>query len=276
VFGHDGIRVDPGPPQGLAHSTPAAAQAQTPAPLRSLHFDHTSILKTIARRFLWKNPPYMSARYAAANDLSAVISNELRQPQFRPFIRYRLQFTGSGMMLTVNQGDHAPGTILWQQPPSNDATIAQDFSFEDAGGGFVYIRSHVSNLYVTVKPPERVATGEQMENQGSGFPAAAESEPPGLIQDIKYPPGHVVVPGIPRSELQRWKFSPAGISISDRDLYVISNQAYPHIVLQPADPGQPGAPVILGTADITPGIHHMQNTWKVTSPLLDEQIVNTQ
>jgi len=45
----------------------------------TLHFDHTSILKTIARRFMSNNPPFMGARYAAAKDLSSVLGNALRQ-----------------------------------------------------------------------------------------------------------------------------------------------------------------------------------------------------
>jgi hypothetical protein len=50
------------------------------------HFDHTSILKTIARRFLSDHPPYLGARYAAAHDLSEVLDAQLRPGQFRPFI----------------------------------------------------------------------------------------------------------------------------------------------------------------------------------------------
>jgi phospholipase C len=36
-------------------------------------FDHTSILKTIARRFLSARPPDLGERMAAANDLSMVL-----------------------------------------------------------------------------------------------------------------------------------------------------------------------------------------------------------
>jgi phospholipase C len=42
-------------------------------------FDHTSVLKTIARRFLSTNPPDMGERMAAANDLSMVLSTTARQ-----------------------------------------------------------------------------------------------------------------------------------------------------------------------------------------------------
>jgi hypothetical protein len=42
-------------------------------------FDHTSIAKTIARRFMNTNPPDMGERMAAANDLSMVLRATQRQ-----------------------------------------------------------------------------------------------------------------------------------------------------------------------------------------------------
>ena len=54
----------------------------------ALHFDHTSILKTIARRFMSNNPPYMGARYAAAHDLSEILETQIRPGPFRPFTPY--------------------------------------------------------------------------------------------------------------------------------------------------------------------------------------------
>ena len=42
-------------------------------------FDHTSIAKTIARRFMSANPPDMGERMAAANDLSMVLRPSPRQ-----------------------------------------------------------------------------------------------------------------------------------------------------------------------------------------------------
>jgi hypothetical protein len=52
-------------------------------------------------------------------------------------------------MLDVQFANPAPGAIVWQFPANG--TVAQDFSFEDAGGGFVYIRSKVSNLREVVR-----------------------------------------------------------------------------------------------------------------------------
>jgi Ricin-type beta-trefoil lectin domain-like len=134
-----------------------------------------------------------------------VIGNHLQQPQFLPFIRYRLQFVRSQMLLAVNQANRAPGTELLQLP--GDGKVAQDFSFEDAGNGFVYIRSHVSNLYVTVEAPDVVTGGttaasaapDVVSGNATGSAAAHEASPtdsippkPGIIQDLKYAPTHVI------------------------------------------------------------------------------------
>jgi hypothetical protein len=203
----------------------------------------------------------MGARFAAAQDLSSVIGTQLRQPQFRPFIRYRLEYTRSAMMLDVQFANRAPGTMLWQFP-AND-TVAQDFSFEDADDGFVYIRSYVSNLYVTVQIPDPVVTL-------SGSPAAGAEL--GLIEDAKYPPSDVELPERGPA-LQRWRLTPTSISVQDRDLYVISNEAHPGLVLQPTDPTQAEALVVLSAPGTSTGIHHEQKAWKVTSPLLSPEIV---
>jgi hypothetical protein len=230
----------------------------------ALHFDHTSILKTIARRFLSADPPYLGARFAAAQDLSSVIGTQVRQPQFRPFIRYRLEFTGSAMMLDVQFANRAAGTMLWQFPPNG--TVAQDFSFEDAGDGFVYIRSYVSNLYVTVRAPDPVVT-----QNSSPAPVAA----PGLIEDVKYEPSDVVLPE-KSPALQRWILTSASISVQERDLYIISNEAHQGLVLQPSHLTQAEAPVILDAPESGTPIHPAHNAWKVVSPLLNDQIVPNQ
>jgi Phosphoesterase family/Ricin-type beta-trefoil lectin domain-like len=285
VFGHDGITAG-----GAGNASTAVRTTDAVRPRDNFHFDHTSILKTIARRFLSTNPPYMGARFAAAHDLSEVIGNHLRKPQFLPFIRYRLQFVRSQMLLAVKQANRAPGTELLQLP--RDGKIAQDFSFEDAGNGFVYIRSHVSNLYVTARAPDVVtggtntmsavaaaASGNATTSAGAHEASPADSTPsgPGIIQDFKYAPTHVVVVGTKRPELQKWKLSPVGITVLDRDLYLISNQAYPNLLLQPTEPNQPGSPVVLSDAGGSGGVHRVPpNTWKVTSPLISDVPVNTQ
>jgi hypothetical protein len=90
---------------------------------------------------------------------------DTRQPQFLPFIRYRLQFVRSQMMLAVNLADRAPGAVLWQL--FGNGTLGQDFSFEDADNGFVHIRSHVGNLYVTAQVPDPVLTGGTTASTGA-------------------------------------------------------------------------------------------------------------
>jgi Ricin-type beta-trefoil lectin domain-like len=138
----------------------------------TLHFDHTSILKTIARRFMSSNPPFMGARYAAAHDLSEILDGQIRPEQFRPFIPYTLVCVASGMCLDVQAAGTAIGTPLWQFSPNG--TDAQNFRFEDAGNGFVCIRT-LAGLYVTVDAP-------------SGIPARPGATL-GIKQDLKYAPG---------------------------------------------------------------------------------------
>jgi hypothetical protein len=287
VFGYDDDATNPVPPSTSSGATSIARESTGIG--RDLHFDHTSILKTIARRFLSENPPYMGARYAVANDLSAVIGTYLRQPQFLPFIPYRLQSVQSQMMLDVKLAGRAPGTVLWQFP--GNGTVAQDFSFEDAGGGFVYIRSYVSNLYVTVQVPDFVLSGGTTGSSGvmasagkttsvgtsDAPPRAGNAGGPGLIQDVKYPPSQVIVIGARRPELQKWKLSSVSVSILDRNLYVISNQAYPDMLLQPANSSQSQSPIVLGEAGASAGIHDRHpNAWKVSSPLFSDELVSTQ
>jgi len=49
------------------------------AKVSNMVFDHTSIAKTIARRFMSANPPDLGERVTKANDLSAVLSSTRRQ-----------------------------------------------------------------------------------------------------------------------------------------------------------------------------------------------------
>jgi phospholipase C len=234
VFGHDGTATHPD---------------------RTLYFDHTSILKTIARRFLSTAPPYLGPRYAAAKDLSAAIGTHLHKPQFRPFLRYNLRFLRSHLMLDVQFANPAPGTLLWQFPANG--TVAQDFSFEDAGHGYVYIRAHVSNLYLTVQEPATAG-------------GAAAQASLSIIQDVKYPAG-AAGSGTParRGALQRWKVTPVGISQLSRHDHVIASEAYPERQLQPADPSQAEAPIVLGKPGHGPP-SGQSNVWRITSPLLPD------
>lgn len=250
VFGRDGVVTGGG--GGDTGSTGNHA----PVLPSSLYFDHTSILKTIARRFMSSNPPYMGARFAAASDLSAVVGSELRTSQFLPFIPYNLVYGASQKRLDVQGGSSAPGTILWQFDPNT--TPAQEFSFEDAGSGFVYIRTHTGRLYVTVdvKTP------------------AIPNQPLGIKEDVKYPAN--TVSNTQNPDYQRWKLGASGISIPNANNFTISNAAFPGQVLQPSGGSlNSGTPVILGAPTSgAGGANVLKNAWHVTSPLLPgDQIV---
>jgi phospholipase C len=104
----------------------------------NLVFDHTSLARTIARRFMPGNPPYLGARYAAANDLSAVVTNTRRSGQFRPFVARTFTYGPSGLSIGIKDGQ------LWQLPD------ADTFTFEEAGENSFYLRHRGTNLYATV------------------------------------------------------------------------------------------------------------------------------
>ena len=250
VFGHDAFAARPAAP---GTSMPEASAPSAVGGPENLYFDHTSILKTIARRFLSTAPPYMGARYAAASDLSAVVTDVLRQPQFLPFIRYNMQYASTQLMMDVQGGSPTAGTPLWQFPVNG--TVAQDFSFEDAGGGLVYIRSHVSNLYLTVNHL---------------------TSPPGVTQETKYagPVGNNAISGAHRQQLQKWRLTSTAISITERDLFQIESHAFPGRALQPAAPSQAESLLVLGDAGEITGIHPQARAWKVTSPLLSAPLTN--
>jgi len=226
-----------------------------------LHFDHTSILRTIARRFLSANPPYLGARYAEANDLSAVAGTQLRQSQFLPFLRYNAQFRASQMTLGIKDANPAPGAQVWQLP--TDGSAAQDFSLEDVGNGFFYIRSHVSGLYLTVHVPTTASAG------GPG--PVLQPIPPTVVQDVKVVPGTTLTGAgpanaapLPAVARQQWALVPASPNLG-ADLFLVESRAAPGMVLQPSDPTQAG-PVVLRT--VPPGTPPGVNAWKVTSPAL--------
>jgi phospholipase C len=247
VFGHDGI-TDGGPGAGGGVNT--TARAATVGPIRSLYFDHTSILKTIARTFMSTNPPYMGPRYADAHDLSSVIGNEQRPSQFLPFIGYNFLYGGSQKRLEVQGGRAMPGTVLCQDS-AND-TAAQQFSFEDAGGGSWYIRTQTGNLYLTA------------------------DDSLGVKQDIKYPTdGSATAANNP--DRQRWNLASGGVTVLDRNNFTISNMAFPGKMLQPAGASTNiGVAVVLGNAQAPTDVHRAPNAWQVTSPRLSGGLVTHQ
>ena len=74
---------------------------------------------------------------------------------------------------------------------------------------------------------------------------------------------------------QKWKLTPVGISIRDKNLYVISNAFFPDKVLQPINTTQSGVGIIIGdkAASTTIGIFDKENAWKITSPLINNEVV---
>ena len=212
-----------------------------------LYFDHTSILKTIARRFLSQNPPYMGPRYAEAHDLSVIITDAPRPGPFRPFIPYNLLCQASQKQLAVQNAATSPGALLVQDNAQN-GVAAQQFSFEDAGNGFFYIRTHTGSLYLTASSNLSVK------------------------QDVKYPTDGSAPPA-KNPNLQRWKFTSNSISTLDRNNFTISNAAFPDRVLQP-EGGNSNANVRVALGTPQGGlvsIHHLPNPWKITSPLLPDE-----
>jgi hypothetical protein len=128
--------------------------------------------------------------------------------------------------------------------------VEQDFCFEDAGDGLVYLRSRVSNLYVTAR------------RSGSG------ASPPAVFQDERYPSAAHPPPDR-RPELQQWRVTPVGISTLTAHDHVIANDAHPGRHLQPVVPGQADSPVVLGPAS---GGIHSHTVCKVASPLLPDDV----
>jgi hypothetical protein len=221
-----------------------------------LHFDHMSIAKTIARRFLSDEPPYLGPLYEDAADLSAVVGSQVNTSPFRPFIPYHLVYGPSGKRLDVTGASTTPGTKLQQYDPND--TIAQQFSFEDAGGGHFYIRTHTGNLYLTAS-----MTGAVGPN-GEWNPFAVR-----VIQDVKYPPGSTEPNKYPAA--QRWTFSLADQSAVRDASFVITNALMSNVVLQPVGGStnsgvelEFAAPVLGG--GLSPGA---KQKWQITSPLIN-------
>jgi hypothetical protein len=204
-------------------------------------FDHTSVLKTIVRRFMHDSPPYLGARFLAANDLTTVVGNTAQAGPFRPFIPYNFVYVESSLRLDVAGASTSPGTVLQQFTPN--ASNAQQFSFEDAGNGFFFIRTHTGGLYLTVDQNLRVT---QQVKSGTN------------------------------PNTQRWKFTSNGISIFDRDKFSVSSAAFPDKLLQPAGNSKAsGVPVVLDVPESGGGIQPTRNAWHVTSPLLPDGTVVT-
>ncbi len=229
----------------------------------SLHFDHTSILKTIARRFLSQKPPYMGARYAAAHDLSEVLSTEMEKStdQFLPFVPYTLDYENTKMNLNVHDGDRSLHALL-DPSPANAFNIpdSQKFKFEDAGDGFVYIRTF-AGLFVTV-----LFSGKSIHHLANAVPVYP------VEQNLKLPFGSV---GSRDPNLQKWKLVPGNNVLALNTGFVVYSAAFPNLVLQ-VNSGTVGAisPAVVLSVPALPGHGFAKpNQWNVTSPLIPNNVV---
>ena len=260
VFGHDGTVIRP-PVNENELARPGISND-------SLHFDHTSILKTIARRFLSQNPPYMGARYAAAHDLSEVLSTvmEKNTGQFLPFVPYTLEYENTKMNLSVRNVNHLPNGdrslhVLLETSPANALNIPdwQKFKFEDAGDGFVYIRTF-AELFVTV-----VFSGKPVHHLPNVVPVYP------VEQNLKFPIGST---GSQDPDLQKWKFVPGNNVVAFNTGFVVHSAAFPNLVLQVE--GAVGAAVtsvVLSLPTPPSNSFAKPNQWKVTSPLIPDHMV---
>ena len=251
VFGHD------------AQAQPTGGSGD------SLHFDHTSLSKTIARRFMSDYPPYMGARYRDAKDLSAIMNATARQTILLPFIRYNVLYNPSAKSMDVQWASFATGTPIWQYD-AND-TEAQHFSFEEAGDGLFYIRTHCGNYYLTVYVPPIIVT-EPIPPIANEATAVATVHT--IIQDVKYGYGGITVLNSHQPAYQKWLITNPGITVLDRDIFTISNPAFPGMVLKAASNDSQAA-VVLGAPDGGRFPFQHLNTWKITSPLINHQVVVT-
>ena len=115
-------------------------------------------------------------------------------------------------------------------------------------------------MTVNVPPPVVVGAGP-----------APDSSHFSIKQDVKYKPSPVVIVTAfgPKPEHQKWKLTPAGISILERDLFVITNAFFPNKVLKCLDANT----LVLGDPDPNSSPLVRKNAWKVTSPLVSHEIV---
>ena len=211
----------------------------------ALYFDHTSILKTIAARFLSPNMPPMGARFEAANHLSSIMGSQARSGFFRPFIPYSFVFAPSGLSLEVESGTSTPDVPLWQNTAAD--SDAQRFALEDDGAGLFYIRTFTGRLYLTVDAP-------------TTDPAQALA----VRQDAKY------AAGAANSNYQKWSIVPAQVSVIGKPMYRVVSAAFPDKVLQPLGASlNPETSVVVDTPENAQlGPLSAQYMWVITNPLV--------
>jgi hypothetical protein len=211
----------------------------------TLYFDHTSILKTISRRFMSKNPPYMGKRYAAAKDFSAVINPTLRKPLFLPFVGYNMTYNASAMRLNV-EGGHQTAILTGRF--NTNTSLEQLFSLEQYGD-HIFIRTRFSNRYLTADVPNGSKTAP-----ATGFP---------VKQDIKYEGAYALTDPVKLNiKYQLWKFTPLDTTEAGKKQFIITNAFFPNLVLRPMDLLSNATPIVLGEK-----ITSHPNVWVAGGPI---------
>ena len=263
AFGHDSIVINPPVNENEL--------ARSPILNDGLYFDHTSILKTIARRFLSQNPPYLGARYAAAHDLSEVLTAEIQNSpdQFLPFVPYTLDYENMKLNLDIplSGSDHGDRSLqaLLRVSTANPLNIpdSQKFRFEDAGDGFVYIRTF-AGLFVTV-----IYSGRPVNY----LPGVVPVYP--VEQNLKFPPveQNLISPfglGSKDPNLQKWKLVPGHNVLAFNTGFIVYSAAFPNLVLQVANAaaGAIATAVVLSVPTPPKNSFAKPNQWNVTSPLI--------
>ena len=205
----------------------------------------------------------MGARYAAAHDLSEVLSTEMEKStdQFLPFVPYTLDYENTKMNLNVRDGDRSLHALL-NTSTTNALNIpdSQKFKFEDAGDGFVYIRTF-AGLFVTV-----LFSGKPVHHFANTVPVYP------VEQNLKFPFGSV---GSRDPNLQKWKLVPGNNVLAFNTGFVVYSAAFPNLVLQVGN-GAVGAivpAVILSVRTPPTNSFAKPNQWNVTSPLIPNNVV---
>jgi len=187
--------------------------------------------------------------------------------QFLPFVPYTLEYENTKMNLNVRKVDHSlTGDrslhVLLNASPADALNIPdwERFKFEDAGDGFVYIRTF-AGLFVTV-----VFSGKPVFDAANAAPVYP------VEQNLKFPFGSV---GSRDPNLQKWKFVPGDNKLASNTGFVVHSAAFPNLVLQ-VDNGAAGAAltsVILSAPTPPTNSLAKPNQWIVTSPLISNNVV---
>jgi hypothetical protein len=178
---------------------------------------------------------------------------EISAGQFLPFVPYTLDYEDTKMNLDVHNADRSLHASL-QTNAANALNIpdSQKFRFEDAGDGYVYIRTF-AGLFVTVI--------------FSGKPVIHPVPVYHVEQNLKFPFGSV---GSKDPNLQKWKLVPGNTVVAFNTGFVVYSAAFPHLVLQ-AGNGAVGATATAVILSIpTPSTNPLvkPNQWNITSPLI--------